>query len=69
MDNYISTPYRWQQWANNTGRDTCIVKSCVLLESSGVRTRWQKFSILKPKNIRTCLAEASLSRFLYVGYS
>ena len=26
-------------------------------EPSGLRTCWQKFAILKPKNIRTCLAK------------
>ena len=28
-----------------------------VLEPIGLRTSWQKFAILKPKNIRSCLAK------------
>ena len=41
-----------------------------VLEPSCLGTCWQKFAILKPPKIRTCLAKQDhAGRFLYLGYS
>ena len=41
-----------------------------LTRTCGLRTSWQKFATLIPKNTRTCLAKQDQAgSYIYVGYS
>ena len=41
-----------------------------LIRTCGLRTSWQKFATLIPKNTRTCLAKQDQAgSYIYVGYS